>query len=61
MVLVASTLLLGGCLSSVPGLKSGPPEWVNQPPPDTGRAWYGIGEGHDLNTARRLALLAGRR
>ncbi|MBK6713949.1 MAG: LPP20 family lipoprotein [Burkholderiales bacterium] len=56
MVLVASTLLLGGCLSSVPGLKSGPPEWVNQPPPDTGRAWYGIGEGHDLNTARRLAL-----
>lgn len=56
VALAASALLLTGCLSSVPGLKSGPPEWVNQPPPDTGRAWYGIGEGHDLNTARRLAL-----
>ena len=38
------------------------PEWVSRPPPDTADAWYGVGEGEDLESAKAQALadLAGR-
>lgn len=49
--------LLGGCLSMGPTRDAGPaPEWVLNPPPDTGTAWYGVGEGVDREIARRAAL-----
>lgn len=51
---------LSGCLGSL-GDKVGmspatPPPWVISPPPDTPSTYFGLGQGHDLPSARRSAL-----
>jgi hypothetical protein len=59
--LAAARLFLLGisaCLVGVPAARSAPaePEWVLQPPPNTADWLWGIGEGPDLEEAKRVAL-----
>jgi ribosomal protein L16/L10AE len=37
-------------------VRSATPEWVQKPPADTAALYYGVGEGADLEAARRTAL-----
>lgn len=59
-------MLAAGCVGGgLPGLTRAPappPPWVLQPPADTDQAYYGVGEGADLESARAAALrdIAGR-
>lgn len=52
-VLFALAVLLGGCSSL---MKPEPPDWVLNPPRDTADAYWGVGEGEDLEGAKRTAL-----
>lgn len=52
---------LGGCLANtgrsfLPAGQKEAPTWVRSPPGDTSAVLYGVGEGHDLDDARRAAL-----
>lgn len=53
-LLCGIVLMVGGCAS----MKSDtpPPEWVLNPPKDTAESYWGVGEGYDLEAAKRTAL-----
>lgn len=56
---LALTFLLGGCASPgdlLPGGRQEQPAWMRSPPADTAALYYGIGEGPDLDSAKRAAL-----
>jgi hypothetical protein len=51
--------LLAGCVTGgglLPGRPVSAPDWVRTPPADTAALYYGVGEGPDVETARRAAL-----
>lgn len=54
ILLLGVAFLIGGCA----GLQKNapPPEWVLNPPKDTAESYWGVGEGYDLETAKRTAL-----
>lgn len=56
-----ASLLLGGCLANtgenfLPIGQKEAPSWVRSPPGDTSAVLYGVGDGRDLDDARRAAL-----
>src|SRR5438067_718158 len=53
------TLSLAAALAALPRAvkgESAEPAWVTQPPPNTADSLYGVGEGPDLEDAKRNAL-----
>ena len=50
---VVAACVTGGGLLPV---RASAPDWVQKPPPDTSTLYYGVGEGPDLESARRTAL-----
>ena len=54
VLVVAVFLLIGGCATS----QTTPSDWVLNPPSDSITEYWGVGEGYDLDTARRTALRA---
>lgn len=53
-VCLCAACVTGGGL--LPTSRPAAPEWTRMPPADTAEALYGIGEGPDLDSARRAAL-----
>lgn len=53
-VVSMSTLVLSACASHPKDVP--PPAWVQNPPKDTQDWYWGVGEGENLETAKRVAL-----
>lgn len=54
MLALIAAFLVGGCVTMKKDVT--PPDWVLNPPKDTADFYWGVGEGYDLETAKRTAL-----
>jgi hypothetical protein len=57
-VIMSLACLLAACVTGGGLLpeRASAPDWVQKPPADTAALYYGVGEGSDLESARRTAL-----
>lgn len=54
LLVLLAALVIGGCVTMKKDIA--PPDWVLNPPKDTADVYWGVGEGYDLETAKRTAL-----